>query len=206
MNDILLIILIALFLISFVYYYNNYNSFKKQSTKEKTGYDSALEVTRKYNIDSYIIEKRGSFTDSYNYNKKVIKLSSIVFHDNNQYSVAMGYFIAMQGVLDKENNTLFRIKKLLEPAYYFIITLSYLMIFLLAFSNLNILYPVTLLGISLIYQLVFLKTNIDLINRIKKEFKYKEDIIDSFMILDMAFGVLYIKVLIDKLIDLIRNR
>ena len=141
MGTIIFIIIIAIFLIAFILFYGNYNQYKKITSKnDTTGYDSALEVTRKYNIDSYIIEKKGCFTDNYNYNKKVIKLSSIVFHDNNSYSVAMGYFIAFQAVLDKEKNSLFKLKKLFEPLYYFLIAASYICLILLAFANLNSLY------------------------------------------------------------------
>ena len=206
MASIIFIILVALFLINFIIFYNGYQKYKGVPTDDKTGYDAALETLRKYKLDNYIIEQRGSFTDNYHYNKKVIKLSSLVFHDNNSYSVVMGYFMAMQAVLDKEKNSLFKFKKLLEPAYYFCITLSYFAIIMLAFSNLNIMYPVTLLGFSLIYQLVFLKNNIDIINRIKKDFKVDDESIKYLYFLDIAFGVIYIKVLIDKLIELIRNR
>ena len=206
MANIVFIILVALFLITFVIFNSNYQKYKGIKTQDKTGYDSALEILRKYDLDNYIIEQKGSFTDNYNFNKKVIKLSSLVFHDNNAYSVAMGYFTAMQAVLHKENNSLYKIKKLLEPAYYFCITLSYLAIIMLAFSNLNIMYPVTLLGLSLIYQLAFLKINIDIISRIKKECRVNVGAIESLYLLDMAFGVIYIRVLIDKVVEFIKNR
>ena len=206
MSDIFLIILIALYFINFIMYYDSFKKYKKVSTKGKTGYDAASEVLKKYDSDNYIIEQRGNFTDNYNYNKKVIKLSSLVFHDDNQYSVAMGYFIAMQGVFDKEKNVLFKLKKTLEPIYYFLITLCYIFILLLAFSSINSTYFLTLLGLCFVYQLVFLKTNIDIINRVKKEFRVDVSSIENLYLIDMAFGVLYIRVLIDKLLDLIKNR
>ena len=211
MMDYILLILILLFLITFIVFYNNYlKNIKKKSHKGETGYDSASKVVKKYDIDSYIIEQRGSFNDNYNYNKKVIKLSSLVYHDDNIYSVAMGYFISMQAVLDKENNSLYKIKKFFEPLYYILITLSYIGIILLAFSNLDVIYPIVFLSICLAYQIIFLKSNLDIINRIKKDFIKSNtnltEAVESLYLLDMVFGVLYIKVLIDKLIELIKNR
>ena len=210
MDTIIFILLITLFLISFVIFYNSYNEYKKTLSRgNKTGYDASLEVTKKYELDCYIIEKKGEFTDNYNYNKKVIKLSSIVFHDNNNYSVAMGYFIAMQAILDKENNILFKMKKLFEPLYYFLITVSYICIFLLAFTNFNILYLIVMLVLCFTYQLVFLRTNLDIIRRIKNNFVTNDiDLVhalDSLCFIDIAFGVLYIRVLIDKMVDFIKK-
>ena len=209
MGNILFIILVGLFLIAFVIFYSSYNQFKKSPSKrDLTGFDAAQAVTRDYNLDNYIIEKKGSFTD--NYSKKVIKLSSLVFHDNNNYSVAMGYYIAMQAVLEKENNSLFKIRKLFEPLYYILITISYLGIILLAFANLDVMFLVTTLGLCLVYELVFLKQNIDIINRIKNRYaKNDSDLsnaLDSLYLIDISFGILYIRVLIDKLIDLIKSR
>ena len=209
MINILFISIIAIFLVTFVIYQANYQKYRNIETKDKTGYDTSLDVTRKYNIDSYIIEKRGNYTDNYNYNKKVIKLSSLVFHDNNAYSAAMGYFIAYQSVLDKENNSLFKIKKLFEPLYYFLIAASYIGIILLALAKLDTKYLIITLGLCLIYQLVFLKTNLDIIKRVKEEFEIDEDIsnaLDSLYLIDISFGVLYIRVLIDNVIELIKNR
>ena len=211
MDTILLIILITLFLIAFVIFYGGYNQYKKiPSKRDLTGFDAAQAVTRDYKLDNYIIEKRGSYTDNYNYNKKVIKLSSLVFHDNNCYSVAMGYFMAMQAVLDKENNKILKIRKLFEPLFYILMAISYLGIILLAFANLNVMFLITTLGLCLVYELVFLKQNLDIINRIRNRYaKNDSDLssaLETFYIIDMAFGVLYIRVLIDKVIDLIKNR
>ena len=211
METIIFIVLIALFLMAFVLFYNSYNQYKKSPSKrDLTGFDAAQAVTRDYNLDNYIIEQRGSYTDNYNYNKKVIKLSSLVFHDNNSYSAAMGYFIAMQAVLDKENNKMFKIRKLFEPLFYALMSLSYLGIVLLAFANLDLMFLITILGLCLIYELVFVKQNLDIINRIKSRYaKNDSDLVgalSTFYIIDMAFGVLYIRVLIDKLIDLIKHR
>jgi Zn-dependent membrane protease YugP len=153
METIIFIVLIALFIMAFVLFYSSYNQYKKSPSKgDLTGFDAAQAVTRDYNLDNYIIEQRGSYTDNYNYNKKVIKLSSIVFHDNNNYSVAMGYFIAMQAVLDKENNKMFKIRKLFEPLFYALMAISYLGIVLLAFANLDVMFLITILGLCLIYE------------------------------------------------------
>ena len=210
MTDYILIILVLFFLITFIVFYNNYLKFKKiKSKKEETGYDAASKVLKKHNIDSYIIEQKGSFNDNYNYNKKVVKLSSFVYHDDNLFSVAMGYFISYQAVLDQESNVLYRIKKFFEPLYYILISLSYIAIILLAFSNLNIIYPIVFLAICLAYQVIFLKTNLNIIGNIKKEFTKSNsnltEAVESLYLLDMVFGVLYIKVLIDKVIDIIKN-
>ena len=205
MAGVLFIIFVALYIIVSFLYYTNYQKYRGVPTTDKTGYDAALEVLRTHNLDNYIIEQKGSFTDNYNCNKRVIKLSSLVFHDNNAYSVIMGYFIAYQAILDKENGPAFKIKKLLEPFYYVLITISYLVIIMLAFSDLDVLYPALLLGTCLLYQLVFIKPNIDIINAVKKEYKV-DNSINMFYFIDMFLGVIYIKVLVDKLVELIKNR
>ena len=209
MVDVLLIIFIAVYLIALFMFLNNYNKYKRIPSRNNTiGYDSALKVKEKYNLDNYIIEKKGSFTD--NYNKKVIKLSSIVFHESSLYSEAIGYYIAMQAVLDKENNALFRVQKMLEPFYYFMMSIAYFELLLLAFTSFNILYLVVTLGLCILYGFLCLNNSLVIIDRLKKEFigdnNELKKAIEWLYLFDITLGLLYLRVLIDNLVDMIKKR
>ena len=210
MAVVFLVVLIVIFIGAFAFFFNNYNKFKRVPSRgNMTGYDAANLVNTKYNLENSIIEKKGSFTDTFDYKKKVIKLSSLVFHQATVYSQAMGYYIAMQVVMDQDRECLIKYKKQVEPYYYILIAASYFGIVLLAFSTINYGYLIGTLTMCVMYQLTFFRTDLDVIERVKREFVGEDTnlskALDNLALLNLAFGVLYIRVLVDKLVELVKG-
>lgn len=91
---------------------------------------SGFEVARKILDDNgldnmYIVEVKGNYNDHYDYNQKVIRLSTDIFHEENVVSAIIAARECAHAIQDKNNYTFFKIKSILMPLFNFSIYLSY---------------------------------------------------------------------------------
>ena len=118
------------------------------NAKNKTGYDAARAILDANNLnDIDVIETKGTLTDHYDPNRKVIRLSSRVFHDPSVASVAVAAHECGHAIQDKEGYNFLRIRSFLVPFVNFSTRLGYIVVFIgLLFSS----YNVAMIGIALL--------------------------------------------------------
>jgi Zn-dependent membrane protease YugP len=103
---------------------------EKKNSKTISGFEVARKIMDKNKLeDLYIVEKRGSFTDTYNQNQKVVKLSTSVFNDENLYSLAMSSYIASYAVLSNKEDKTINLKLSLDQ-FFKLLTYFFYIVFL----------------------------------------------------------------------------
>lgn len=169
-------------LASQVYININYKIYKGHvNAKNKTGYDTARAILDANNLnDIDVIETKGTLTDHYDPNRKVIRLSSRVFHDPSVASVAVAAHECGHAIQDKEGYNFLRIRSFLVPFVNFSTRLGYIVVFIgLLFSSYNVaMIGIALLMAMLLFQLVTLPVEFNASNRAKKEIE-KLDMLNS---------------------------
>ena len=169
-------------LASQVYININYKIYKGHvNAKNKTGYDTARAILDANNLnDIDVIETKGTLTDHYDPNRKVIRLSSRVFHDPSVASVAVAAHECGHAIQDKEGYNFLKIRSFLVPFVNFSTRLGYIVVFIgLLFSSYNVaMIGIALLMAMLLFQLVTLPVEFNASNRAKKEIE-KLDMLNS---------------------------
>ena len=169
-------------LASQVYININYKIYKGHvNAKNKTGYDTARAILDANNLnDIDVIETKGTLTDHYDPNRKVIRLSSRVFHDPSVASVAVAAHECGHAIQDKEGYNFLRIRSFLVPFVNFSTRLGYIVVFIgLLFSSYNVaMIGIALLMAMLLFQLITLPVEFNASNRAKKEIE-KLDMLNS---------------------------
>ena len=94
-----------------------FKKYKQQDNKKKI---SGMEIARNVLDDNklekvYVIEKKEKVIDVYDYRKKVVRLSSEVFHEVSLYALAVGAYVGMHGVYDKKKNALNKFVETVKP-------------------------------------------------------------------------------------------
>ena len=160
-------------LASQVYININYKIYKGHiNAKNKTGYDAARAILDANNLnDIDVIETKGTLTDHYDPNRKIIRLSTRVFHDPSVASVAVAAHECGHAIQDKEGYNFLRIRSFLVPFVNFSTRLGYIVVFIgLLFSSYNVaMIGIALLMAMLLFQLVTLPVEFNASNRAKKE-------------------------------------
>ena len=130
-------------------------SVKKSRTidnkKELSGFEIARNVLDDNKLDkTYIIEKKGKIVDYYDYNNKVVKLSSLVFHENSLYALAVGCYVGMHGSYDIKNNSLYKFFSTFKPLVNIIYYISLFLIIAGIYTANETAYQVALILLVLI--------------------------------------------------------
>ena len=108
-------------LASQVYININYKIYKGHvNAKNKTGYDAARAILDANNLnDIDVIETKGTLTDHYDPNRKVIRLSTRVFHDASVASVAVAAHECGHAIQDKEGYFFLKLRNSIVPLVNF---------------------------------------------------------------------------------------
>ena len=82
-----------------------YSKYKKKlNNKDLTGYDTARKILDKNGLkDIMILETTGNLTDHYDPTKKVIKLSTDIYHGSSIASLAVAAHECGHAIQDKES-------------------------------------------------------------------------------------------------------
>lgn len=151
----------------------NYSKYKQVTNKQKlTGYDVARKILDKHDLkDMYIVETKGNLTDHYDPNKKVIRLSSDIYHGDTIAAMAVAAHECGHAIQDKEGYAYMRFRSFLFPVVNIATGLSYAIIALgLLLESLNLIWlGIACVGSGLLFQIVTLPVEIDASSRAKKE-------------------------------------
>ena len=119
----------------------------------------------------HIVEVRGTLSDHYDSNQKVVRLSSDVFHGETIGALAVAAHECGHAIQDKENYTLLRIRAFLVPIVNLITYSAYIMFFVSLFLQMFdfILIAIAAVFMSLLFQLVTLPVEFDASKRAMKQ-------------------------------------
>lgn len=88
------------------------NKYKDIDNKKKlSGFEVAREILDKNGLeDIYIVEVKGNLNDHYDYNSKVVRLSTDVFHGESVTAAVVAARVASYAIQDKDNNTFMKFR------------------------------------------------------------------------------------------------
>ena len=164
--DLILVILIILIpLIAQIGVSGNYRKYKKvKNTKELTGYDVARKILDENGLgDIYIVETTGELTDHYDPTKRVVRLSSDIYHGKTVATMSVAAHECGHAVQDKDGYTFMRIRSAIFPIVNVATSISYWIILLgFLFELLDLIYiGIALTCLGLLFQIVTLPVEFD---------------------------------------------
>ena len=165
MDLILVIIVILIPLIAQIGVSSNYQKYKRvKNTKELTGYDVARKILDENRLgDIYIVETRGELTDHYDPTKKVVRLSSDIYHGKTVAAMSVASHECGHAIQDKDGYTFMRIRSAIFPIVNVATSISYWIILLgFLFELLDLIYiGIALTCLGLLFQIVTLPVEFD---------------------------------------------
>lgn len=164
-NAILYLLILIIPLIAQINITSTYSKYKsKDNSKRLSGFEVARAILDKNGLNNmYIVEVKGNLTDHYDPTKKVVRLSTDVFHGTSIASIAVAAHECGHAIQDKENYSWMNIRKTLCPVVNFITYAAYIMFFLsilLQFIDLLMVSIVVVL-FGLLFQIVTLPVEFD---------------------------------------------
>ena len=155
--------------------YSKYS--KKNNSKCLTGSEVARKILDKNGLSNvYVVEQPGHLTDHYDPTRKVVRLSSHVFHGKSIASLAVAAHECGHAIQDKNNYVPMRMRSLIIPAVNFSSYAGYFAIIISFVTGNNKLFwaGIIMLCIILLFQLITLPVEFNASNRaLKKIQEYK---------------------------------
>lgn len=136
MDTILILLIIIIPLLAQLKIQSSYNRYKRvENSKKKSGFEVAREILDKNGLeDIYIVEIKGELTDHYDPTKKVVRLSTDIFHGETIAAAAVAAHECGHAIQDKESYTFLKIRSAIYPVVnvatsisYYIILIGFLM-------------------------------------------------------------------------------
>lgn len=117
LSDFLIILGIAISVSAQLYIKSSYNKYsKKETNKGLTGFEVAKTILDANGLsDIYITEVRGNLTDHYDSSRKVVRLSTEVFHGTSIAAAAVAAHEVGHAIQDKEGYSFMRIREKMFP-------------------------------------------------------------------------------------------
>lgn len=217
-NDYMVInyaIPLAGFLITFIaqiYVNNSYNKYKYQSLKKKTtGAQIARDILDKNGLKNIkVVEVKGNLTDHYDPRKKVVSLSTDIYHGDTVAAASVASHECGHAIQDKDGYIFLKLRSLIVPIVNFSTKIGYLVLMLgiiFGFTKLALIGLMLLIGM-LLFQLITLPVEFNASSRAKKQLT-NLNIIDSDELEDSATmlraaALTYVASLITTLLQILR--
>lgn len=151
----------------------SYSKYKKiLNNKDNTGYDTARKILDNNNLeDVMILETKGNLTDHYDPKRKVIKLSTDIYHGSSIASAAVAAHECGHAIQDKEGYFFMRVRSFIFPIVSFGTKFAYIVLLIGLIANMmNLIWlGIILVGLGLVFQLVTLPVEFDASQRALKE-------------------------------------
>ena len=165
MDTILILLIIIIPLLAQLKIQSSYNRYKRvENNKKKSGFEVAREILDKNGLeDIYIVEIKGELTDHYDPTKKVVRLSTDIFHGETIAAAAVAAHECGHAIQDKESYTFLKIRSAIYPVVNVATSISYYIIllgfFMQAFQLIYLGIALTCCG--LLFQVVTLPVEFD---------------------------------------------
>ena len=172
LNYLIIFISILITTLSQIFISLAYSKYKKiLNNKDLSGYDVARKILDSNNLDNImILETRGNLTDHYDPQRKVIKLSTDIYHGSSIAGAAVAAHECGHGIQDKMKYTPMRIRSTLVPFVNICTRIGYLAIVIgIIFSYTLIEVGIVLLLSMLVFQLITLPVEFNASHRAIKE-------------------------------------
>lgn len=181
-SDIIYIISILITLIAQIIVSSSYSKYKKiLNNKDYTGYDTARRILDNNGLeDIMILETKGNLTDHYDPKRKVIKLSTDIYHGSSIASVSVAAHECGHAIQDKNKYLPMRIRSAIVPFVNICTRLGYFVILISLLFNMAQLLEagIILLLAMLLFQLITLPVEFNASKRALKELE-KEKILSN---------------------------
>ena len=172
LNYLIIFIAILITTLSQIFISLAYSKYKKiLNNKDLSGYDVARKILDSNNLDNImILETRGNLTDHYDPQRKVIKLSTDIYHGSSIAGAAVAAHECGHAIQDKMKYTPMRIRSTLVPFVNICTRIGYLAIVIgIIFSYTLIEVGIVLLLSMLVFQLITLPVEFNASHRAIKE-------------------------------------
>lgn len=153
----------------------NSNYKKYRNVKVKTGL-TGQEVARKILdanglTDVHVVETAGELTDHYDPRRKVVRLSTSIFHEESISSVGVAAHECGHAIQDKEGYSFMRIRSALVPFVNFVSYLGYFGLVISIIGGLTgyLKLSILILVVTILFQLVTLPVEFDASKRAKEQ-------------------------------------
>ncbi|MBQ3021460.1 MAG: zinc metallopeptidase [Bacilli bacterium] len=160
-------------LIAQLYVSSSYKKYKNIDNSNKlTGFEVAKKILEKNGLnDMYIVETKGNLTDHYDPKRKIVRLSSDVFHGTSIASIAVAAHECGHAIQDKVGYSFMKIRSFIYPIVSFGTKFAYIVLMIGLIANmLNLIWlGILLVGLGLLFQLVTLPVEFDASKRALKE-------------------------------------
>lgn len=190
----------------------NYSKYKKIENKNKlSGFEVARKILDANGLnDVHIVEVKGNLTDHYDPRRKVVRLSTDIFHGETIASAAVAAHECGHAIQDKENYVYLRIRSMIVPMVNVTSYVAYIFILISFFlSEINLFWvAIFLMGFSIIFQLVTLPVEFDAskranINLNKLSLLADEELTGTEMMLKSA-ALTYVASLLTSILEILR--
>ena len=173
MDLILVLIIIFLPLAAQIYINTTYNKNRKiKPNNDLTGYDVARKILDENNLkDLLIVETKGTLTDHYDPTRKVIRLSSDIYHNSSIATQAVAAHEVGHALQDKEGYIFLKIRNFIFPIVNIVSRFSYYLILIgFLFEIIDLLYlGIAAVTIGLLFQVITLPVEFNASKRAIKE-------------------------------------
>lgn len=211
LNYLLIFISILITTISQILISLSYSKYKKiLNNKDLTGFDVARKILDSNGLSNImILEVKGNLTDHYDPGRKVIKLSTDIYHGSSIASAAVAAHECGHAIQDKTKYTPMRIRSHLVPFVNICTKIGYLAIMIgVIFSYLLVELGIILLLAMLLFQLITLPVEFNASKRAMKELerlhlldKEEKNYAKSMLI---AAAFTYVASLLSTLLEILR--
>lgn len=211
LNYLLIFISILITTISQILISISYSKYKKVlNNKDLTGFDVARKILDSNGLSNImILEVKGNLTDHYDPGRKVIKLSTDIYHGSSIASAAVAAHECGHAIQDKTKYTPMRIRSHLVPFVNICTKIGYLAIMIgVIFSYLLVELGIILLLAMLLFQLITLPVEFNASKRAMKELerlhlldKEEKNYAKSMLI---AAAFTYVASLLSTLLEILR--
>lgn len=179
---IFIILATVITLVSQYFVTSRYNKYKLVKTKKNmTGQEVARLILDKHGLnDVYVTEVSGSLTDHYDPNRRVVRLSTDIFHGDSIASVSVAAHEVGHAIQDKEGYSFIKIRGFIFPFVSFASKFGYIAIIIgLVFGALDFAWAgIGLLLFILLFQLITLPVEFNASRRALGELQ-EEKILDA---------------------------
>lgn len=183
MDLLIILAILAIPAVAQMFISSNYSKYKQIETKKKlSGFEVARKILDKNDLkDMMIVEVRGTLTDHYDPSRKVVRLSTDVFHGTSIAAAAIAAHECGHAIQDKQGYVYLRFRSLIFPVVHFTSYFAYIILFIgLLTEALNLFtLGIALVSIGLLFQLVTLPVEFNASTKAKEELKKLKLVTDS---------------------------
>jgi Zn-dependent membrane protease YugP len=213
MEEILLFVLILIIpLISQLYVTSTYNKYKQiKNSQNLSGYDIARKILDENKLNELlIVEIKGELRDHYDPIRKVVRLSSNIYHDEAIASIAVAAHEVGHALQDKDKYIFNKVRNIILPFINFTSKAAYILlligIFLEMINFIEI--SIALMIFSVFFQIITLPIEFNASKRAEEELRklkmFSENELNNTKKMLNSAALTYVASLLTTLLNMLR--